>query len=126
MRKADSFHLRELEEIIGEEALSPVSPIMPENPSRPQTREIPGPMQTAKGVTFDMATPPGATAGRVPPIIITTEQLQQLRYQLQPHYAMPNSNPKVEDPQHYYGERPKLQVFPNPMRTEIQLRSEQF
>jgi hypothetical protein len=71
-RKVDTFHLRELEEIVGEEASGPVSPGTPENPSRPRIPEIPGPTQTAKGVTFNMATPQGAIGGGVPPIMITT------------------------------------------------------
>lgn len=58
-----------------------------------------------------MATPPGATAGGVPPVVITAEQLQQLLNQLQPHRATGNSNPKVEDPELYYGERQKLRAF---------------
>jgi hypothetical protein len=36
--------------------------------------------------------------------MITTEQLQQLLNQLQPHRATGNSNPKVKDPELYYGE----------------------
>jgi hypothetical protein len=98
----DSFYLRELEEIIGEEASGPVSPVTPENPSRLQIPETPRLIQTTKGVTFDMAAAQEAIAGGVPPIMITTEQLQQLLNQLQPHWATSNSNPKVEDSELYY------------------------
>jgi hypothetical protein len=75
MRKVDSFYLRELEEIIGEEASGPASPVTAENVSRPQIPEIPRPTQTTKGVTFDMAILQGMIIGGVPPIMITTEQL---------------------------------------------------
>jgi hypothetical protein len=51
----DLFHLRELGEIIGEEVAGPASPVILENSSQPQTPEIPGPVQTSKRVTFDMA-----------------------------------------------------------------------
>jgi hypothetical protein len=107
----DPFQLRGLEAIIGEEASGPVSPVTPKNPSRPQTPETPGPTQTTKEGTRNMATPQGAIGGGVPPVMITTEQLQQLLNQLQPHRATGNSNPKVEDPELYYRERQKLWAF---------------
>jgi hypothetical protein len=107
----DSFQLRELEEIFREEASGPASPVTPENPSRPQIPEIPGPTQTMKEGNRNMAIPQAATGGGVSPIMITTEQLQQLLNQLQPHQATGNSNPKVEDPELYYGEQQKLRAF---------------
>jgi hypothetical protein len=106
----DPFHLRELGEIIGEEAGGLVSPVTPEGPSRPQIPETPGPVQTAKRVTFDMAAQHGMSTGGLPALTITNDQLQQLLQQLQPHTAL-SSNPKVEDPKLYYGERAKLQAF---------------
>jgi hypothetical protein len=106
----DPFHLRELREIIGEEVAGLASPVIPEGSSRPQTPETPGPVQTAKRVTFDMATEQGMSTGGLPPLTITNDQLQQLLQQLQPHPAM-SSNPKVQDPELYYGERSKLRAF---------------
>jgi hypothetical protein len=106
----DPFHLRELGEIIEEEAGGPASPVTPEGPSRPQTPETPALVQTSKRVTFDMATQHGTRTVGLPPLTITNDQLQQLLQQLQPHPA-PSSNPKVEDRELYYGERPKLRVF---------------
>jgi hypothetical protein len=75
-KKVDPFQLRGLEEIIGEEASGPARPVTPENPSRPQIPETPGQTQIMKEGNGNMATPQGATGGGVPPIIITTEQLQ--------------------------------------------------
>jgi hypothetical protein len=106
----DPFHLRDLGETIGEEAGGPASPVTPEGPSRPQIPETPGPVQTDKRVTFDMAAQHGTSTGGLPPLTITNDQLQQLLQQLQPH-PTPSSNPKVEDPELYYGKRPKLQAF---------------
>jgi hypothetical protein len=106
----DPFHLRELGEIIGEEAGGPASPVTPEGPSRPQTPETPGPVQPAKRVTFDMAAQHRTSTVGLPPLTITNDQLQQLLQQLQP-YPAPSSNPKVEDPELYYGERSKLRAF---------------
>jgi hypothetical protein len=121
-----SFHIRELEEIIREEASGPASPVIPGKPSRLWTPETPGPTQTAKGVTFYVATLQGAIAGGVPPIIITTEQLQQLLNQLQPHQATCNSNSKVEDPELYYGERPKLRAFLTQCELEFNFEANKF
>jgi hypothetical protein len=99
----DPFHLKELGEIIAEEAAGPGSPVIPEKPSRPQTPEIPGLVQTSKRVTFDMAIQQGTSMGGLPPLMITNDQLQQLLQQLWPYPAM-YSDPKVEDPELYYGE----------------------
>jgi hypothetical protein len=106
----DPFHLKELGEIIREEAAGPASPVTPENPSQPQTPDTPGPVQTSKRVTFDMAAQQGMSIGGLPPLKITNNQLQQLLQQLRPYPAM-SSNPKVEDPELYYGEWPKLWAF---------------
>jgi hypothetical protein len=99
----DPFHLKELGEIIRKEAVGPASPVILENPSQPQTPELPGPVQTSKRVTFDMATQQEISIGGLPPLTITNDHLQQLLQQLWP-YPMMFSNPKVEDPELYYGE----------------------
>jgi hypothetical protein len=57
-----------------------------------------------------MATQQGMSTGGLPPLTITNDQLQQLLQQLWPYSAM-SSNPKVEDPELYYVERPKLRAF---------------
>jgi hypothetical protein len=54
-----------------------------------------------------MATPAGL--GVVNPVTMTQEQLNQILQQL--HRPPTMSNPKVEDPELYYGERAKLQAF---------------
>jgi hypothetical protein len=69
----DPFYLRELGEIIGEEAGGLASPVIPEGPSRPQIPEIPGLVQTTKRVTFDMATQYRMTTGGLPPLTITND-----------------------------------------------------
>jgi hypothetical protein len=56
---------------------------------------------------LEMATPAGL--GVVTPVTITQEQLNQILQQL--HWPPTTSNPKVEDPELYYGERAKLQAF---------------
>jgi hypothetical protein len=57
-----------------------------------------------------MAAQHGMSMGGLPPLMITNDQLQQLLQQLQ-RYPVPSSNPKVQDPKLYYGERPKLWVL---------------
>jgi hypothetical protein len=56
---------------------------------------------------LEMATPAGL--GGVTLVMMTQEQLNQILQQL---YQPPTtSNPEVEDPKLYYGERAKLWVF---------------
>jgi hypothetical protein len=74
----DLFYLRELREVIGEEAAGPASPVIPGGSSRPQIPETPGLVQTAKRVTFDIATQQGISIGGLPPLMIMDDQLQQL------------------------------------------------
>jgi hypothetical protein len=57
--------------------------------------------------------------------MITNDQLQQLLQQLQPHPA-PSSNPKVEDPELYYGERPKLWVFITQCKLKFNCKPDKF
>jgi hypothetical protein len=121
----DPFYLRELGEVIGEEAVGPASLVTPEGPSRPQTPETPGPVQTTKRVTFDMAAQQGMSIGGLPPLTITNDQLQQLLQQLQPHPAM-TSNPKVEDPELYYGERSKLRAFITQCKLKFNCEANKF
>jgi hypothetical protein len=99
----DPFKLRELGEAIGSEAAGPVSPVTPEHPWRPQTPETSG--ETNSGMT----TPLGNPAGALAPVQMSTDQLQHLLQQL--YHPPAPSNPKVEDPELYYGERPKLRTF---------------
>jgi aminoglycoside phosphotransferase (APT) family kinase protein len=54
-----------------------------------------------------MATPAGLAV--VTPVTMTQEQLNQILQQL--HRPPTTNNPKVEDPELYYGERAKLQAF---------------
>jgi hypothetical protein len=61
----------------------------------------------------------------LPPLTITNDQLQQLLQQLQPHPA-PSSNPKVEDPELYYGERPKLRAFMTPCELKFNCEANKF
>jgi hypothetical protein len=99
----DPLKLRELGEAIGSEAVGPASPVTPEHPSRPQTPETSG--ETNSGMT----TPLGNPAGALAPVQMSTDQLQYLLQQL--YHPPAPSNPKVEDPELYYRERPKLRAF---------------
>jgi hypothetical protein len=72
---------------------------MPDNPSRLQT---PGMAKEDSGMT----TPQGNHGRALALVQITQDQLQTLLQQL--YYPLAPSNPKVEDPELYYGERPKL------------------
>jgi hypothetical protein len=56
---------------------------------------------------LEMATP--AELGVVTLVMMTQEQLNQILQQL--YWPPTMSNPKVEDPELYYGERAKLQAF---------------
>jgi hypothetical protein len=56
-----------------------------------------------------MTTPLGNPAGALAPIQMSMDQLQPLLQQL--YHPPAQSNPKVEDPELYYGERPKLRTF---------------
>jgi hypothetical protein len=56
-----------------------------------------------------MTTPLGNPAGALAPIQMSTDQLQHFLQQL--YYPPAPSNPKVEDPELYYSERPKLRAF---------------
>jgi hypothetical protein len=56
-----------------------------------------------------MMTPQGNPAGALAPVQMSTDQLQHLLQQL--YHPPAPSNPKVEDPELYYGERPKLRAF---------------
>jgi hypothetical protein len=97
------FTLGELGEAIGSEASGPVSPVTPKHPLRPQTPEISG--ETNSG----MMTPQGNPAGALTPVQMSMDQLQHLLQQL--YYPPTPSNPKVKDPELYYGEQPKLYAF---------------
>jgi hypothetical protein len=55
----------------------------------------------------EMATPAGL--GVVTPVTMTQKQLNEILHQL--HWPPTMSNPKVEDPELYYGERAKLRAF---------------
>jgi hypothetical protein len=72
-----------------------------------------------------MAAQHGTSTGGLPPLTITNDQLQQLLQQLQPHPA-PSSNPKVEDPERYYGERPKLQAFITQCELKFNYKANKF
>jgi hypothetical protein len=56
-----------------------------------------------------MMTPQGNYGGALAPVQMTQDQLQILLQQL--YHPPAPSNPKVEDPELYYGERPKLRAF---------------
>jgi hypothetical protein len=47
--------------------------------------------------------------GIITPVTMTQDQLNQILIEL--HRPSTNSNPKVEDPELYYGERTKLRAF---------------
>jgi hypothetical protein len=55
-----------------------------------------------------MMTPKGNHGGALAPVQITLDQLQILLQQL--YHPPAPSNPKVEDPELYYRERPKLRA----------------
>jgi hypothetical protein len=99
----DPFKVRELGEAIRSEAAEPASPVTPEHPSRPQTPEMSG--ETNSGMT----TPQGNPTGALAPVQMSIDQLQYLLQQL--YHPPAPSNPKVKDPELYYGERPKLHTF---------------
>jgi hypothetical protein len=96
------FELRGLGEAIRSEPARPASPVMPDNPSRLQT------LETAKEDSR-MMTPQGHHGRALALVQMTQDQLQTLLQQLY-HPPVP-SNLKVEDPELYYTERPKLQAF---------------
>jgi hypothetical protein len=75
---------------------------MSDNPSRLQTPE------TAKEDS-GMMTPQGNYGRALALVQITQDQLQILLQQL--YHPPAPSNLKVEDPELYYGERPKLRAF---------------
>jgi hypothetical protein len=98
----DPFELRELSKAISNHA-RPASLVTPDYPSKPQTPT------TTEEDKSGMTTPQGPAGVSLPPIQIMTDQLQILLQQLyQPH---PSSQPKIEDPELYYGERAKLCAF---------------
>jgi hypothetical protein len=99
----DLFKLRELGEAISSKASGPVSPVTPEHPSRPQTPEMSGETNSR------MTTPQGNPVGALAPIQMSTDQLQHLLQQL--YHPPAPSNPKVQDPELYYSEQPKLRAF---------------
>jgi hypothetical protein len=92
----DLFKLKELGEAIGSEASGPASPGTPKHPLRLQTPETSG--ETNSGMMTPQVNPAGALA----PIQMSTDQLQHLLQQL--YHPPTSSNPKVEDPELYYGE----------------------
>jgi hypothetical protein len=66
-------------------------------------------VETIEESNSRMMTPQGNMGVPLPPIQITTDQLQTLLQQLYlPHTT---SQPKIEDPELYYGERSKLRAF---------------
>jgi hypothetical protein len=114
----DPFKLRELGEAIRREAAGPVSPVTPEHPSRPQTPETSG--ETNSGMTTLLGNPTGALAH----VQMSMDQLQHLLQQL---YNPPApSNTKVEDLELYYGERPKLHVFPTQYKLKFNCEPNKF
>jgi hypothetical protein len=58
---------------------------------------------------FDMAAQQGTNIGALALVMMIQDQLQQLLQQL--YYPVTSSNPKVEDPELYHGERSKLHAF---------------
>jgi hypothetical protein len=102
-----SFQLRELGKDIKQEPTGPASPVTPENPSRLQTPDSPILPHTSRTDDSEMVTPAGL--GVVTPVTMTQEQLNQILQQL--HWPPTMSNPKIEDPELYYGERAKLRAF---------------
>jgi hypothetical protein len=56
-----------------------------------------------------MTTLQETNSGALAPLMMTQDQLQQLLQQL--YRPVTSSNPKVEDPELYHGERPKLHAF---------------
>jgi hypothetical protein len=102
-----SFQLRELGENIEQEPTGSVSPVTPEHLSRPQTPKCHKLPHTSTGNYMEMVTPAGL--GMVTLVTMTPEQLNQILIEL--HRPLTNSNPKVEDPELYYGERTKLRAF---------------
>jgi hypothetical protein len=56
-----------------------------------------------------MTTPQETNSGALAPLMMTQDQLQQLLQQL--YCPVMSSNPKVEDPELYHGERLKLHAF---------------
>jgi hypothetical protein len=65
--------------------------------------------ETAEENNSGMMTPQASMGAPIPPVQMTTEQLQTLLQQLyMPH---PSSQPKIEDPELYYRERSKLRAF---------------
>lgn len=102
--------MQELSEVIGGEATGPASPVTPEHSSRPQTPDTPGPAQISKDLVSQMTSQQGMSVMVPPPVMMSQEQLQQMFQQLT--YRPPiTSNPKVEDPELYHGERTKLRAF---------------
>jgi hypothetical protein len=101
------FQLRELGKDIEQEPTRLASLVTPKDPSRLQTPNLPILPHTSIIGYSEMVTPVGL--GVVTPVTITQEQLNQILQQL--YWPPTMSNPKVDDPELYYGERAKLWAF---------------
>jgi len=123
----DPFNLRKLEETLSEGTGRPISPTTPEQNSRATTPETPAP-KTPRTVHFQETM--GPSSGKAPETNPTPPESQfadfikQLAYQLQAN--RPTSNPKVEDPELYHGERTKLRAFLTQCELKFNCESNKF
>jgi len=100
----DSLDLTEQRSITGSEEPRTAT-------SRPQTPETPGTTRTPRRVTSpDMSSEHGS-GSKPSGVVLTNDQFQQLLVQLATNRSATSSNPKVEDPEFFHGERHRLQAF---------------
>jgi hypothetical protein len=104
-----------------------MSPTTPEQNSRATTPETPAP-KTPRTVHFQETM--GPSSGKAPKMNPTplesqfADFIKQLAYQLQAD--RPTSNPKVEDPELYHGERTKLRAFLTQCELKFNCESNKF
>ena len=106
----EALNLRDLAEVIDIEAPRPPSPVTPEEQSRAQSPETPGPTQSPRQVRFDMSTAGGQSAGSGQ-AQTSNDPLQDILQILVNQRGERTGRTKVEDPELFYGERTKLRAF---------------
>jgi hypothetical protein len=120
----ESISWKELEEAIEEGPQRQASPVTPENPTRPSTPETPAPPQTPRRVNFAMSSEAGPSAPSHVTYNLSDDQLAQLLHQRSGPTGA--SNPKVKDPEPYYGDRAKLRSFISQCELKFQIERARF
>jgi hypothetical protein len=120
----ESVGWKELEEAIEEGPQRQASPVTPENPTRPSTPETPAPLQTPRRVTLAMSSEAGPSTASHITYNLSDDQLAQLLHQKSGPTGA--SNPKVKDPELYYGDRAKLRSFISQYELKFQVEKARF